>query len=73
MLSQHHTKCSDEALSGVRVSCKVLQHGHIVQSRRGERVVCKQLEKELRREEEDKLLEQNCSIDCSVSAERQNN
>lgn len=67
MPSQHHTECSDEAFSGVWVSCKVLQHEHIVQSRRGERVVRKQLEKELRREEEDKPLEQNRSIDWSVS------
>lgn len=56
MLSQHYTKCSDEALSGVRVGCKVLQHGHIVQSGGGERVVRKQLKKELRRKNRGKIL-----------------
>lgn len=52
MFAQHYTKCSDEALSGVRVGCKVLQHGHIVQSRGRDRAVRKQLEKELRRRTE---------------------
>lgn len=49
MLSQHDTQCSDEALSGAGVSSKVLQHGHVVQSRGRERMVRKQLEKELRK------------------------
>lgn len=34
VLPQHNTKCSDKALPGVRVGCKVLQHRHIVQLRR---------------------------------------
>lgn len=56
MLSQHYTKCSDKALPGVGVGCKVLQHGHIVQSRGGERVVRKQLKKELREKNRGKII-----------------
>lgn len=63
-LTKDHAKCSDEALCGVGVCSKVLQHGHIIQSRGREGVVCKHVEKELRKEKRPHFTV-NSFINCS--------
>lgn len=47
MLPQYYTKCSDKALFGIKVSCKILKHRHVVETWRVETVVGEHLEEEL--------------------------